>query len=330
MTQGRVLVVEDEPRVAQTLCQVLALPEGGGNQVDSSSSGDAALERLRQEHYDLLITDLRMPGMSGLDLLEQVRRVSPATRSILITAFGSPEIERRAAELAVAAYLTKPFSLRQFVETVHYALNLAPAAPRRLVAFSEHGLRAVQQRMESLRIDVSALGVMLLDQSGQLLTECGHHGDFDTTAFLALLGNAMAAANEVVRLLKDQQAFDLHFHEGQYYEIYAARINDQVFLVILLSKHGSTSRVGMVWLYLRRAISELRELLAKAMMVSGAPGHEDLSAAVNSALDAALDLEPDPPAGEPVQRPDSSEGSTLSDEQARALGLVDLDHRQPD
>ncbi len=320
MTQARVLVVEDEPRVAQTLCQVLALPEGGGNYVESCDSGDAALQRLREAHFDLLVTDLRMPGMTGLELLEQLRQISPTTRTILVTAFGSPEIERRAAQLAVAAYLTKPFSLRQFVETVRYALNLAPTAPRRLVAFSEHGLRAIQQRIESLRIDVGALGVMLLDQSGQLLTECGHRGDFDATAFLALLGNAMAAANEVVRMLKDQEAFDLLFHEGRNYEIYAARINDQMLLAILLGKNENNSRVGMVWLYLRRAISEIRELLTKAMVVSGAPGNEDIRAAVNSALDEALDLEPDSAAGEPTrslrgepaQQPDSSEGSLLN------------------
>ncbi len=332
MTQRRVLVVEDEPSVAQTLCQVLALPQGGEHYVESCNSGDAALGRLRQAHFDLLVTDLRMPDMTGLDLLEQVRHVSPTTRGILITAFGSPEIEQRAYQLAVAAYLTKPFSLRQFIETVRYALNLAPTAPRRLVAFSEHGLCAVQQRIESLRIDVRALGVMLLDQSGQLLTECGQHGDFDNTAFLALLGNAMAATNEVVRMLKDQQAFDLLFHEGRNYEIYAARINDQMLLAILLGRNENHSRVGMVWLYLRRAISEIRELLTKAMVVSGAPGHEDLRAAIDSALDEALNFELEspagestrPPRGEPAQQPDLAEGSLLSYEQAHALGLLDL------
>lgn len=329
MAQERILIVEDEPLVAQTLCRALSLPEGGGNYVESCDSGEAALERVRAAHFDLIITDLHMPGMSGLELLEQVRRLSATTRSILITAFGSPDVEQHAYQLAAAAYLTKPFSMQQFVETVRHALSIDPATPRRLVAFSESGLRAIQQRIESLRVDVSALGALLLDPSGQLLTETGQRGDFDTTAFLALLGNAMAAANEVAHMLKDEKAFDLHFHEGRNYEIYAARINDQVLLALILSRHGSNSRVGIVWLYLRRAIADLRELLNKAMVVSGTPVGEDLRAAVADALDQALDFGeqgpgPEEPAAPPGGAADATpEGGTLlSFDQARALGLV--------
>ena len=110
MENKRVLVVEDESRVAEALCRVLSLPQGGGHQVDYCSSGEAALSRLQETQPDLLITDLRMSGMSGLELLERAHQISPNTRSLLITGFGSPEVEAQVLRLA-NSYLPKPFNL---------------------------------------------------------------------------------------------------------------------------------------------------------------------------------------------------------------------------
>ncbi len=344
MASQRIMIVEDEPHVSETLRRVLSLPDGGGYEVECYGSGEPALARFQEMTFDLVITDLRMPGMSGLELLEQIHKISPGTRSILITAFGTPQVEDRAHRLA-DAFLPKPFKMRSLLETVQQTLNVAPAVSPRLIAFSEDGLRAIQQRMESLRLDLAALGVLLLDQSGQLLTETGRRGDFDTNAFLALLGNAMAAANEVAHMLKDQAAFDLHFHEGGKYEIYTVRISDQVFLCLVLARNGASSRIGMVWLYLRRAITELRELLAHATIAGSTPLDADLRSAVGEALEEAVRLADDlgkPPAttgpGEslgqaanpPVNVPklSTSTGSgeeLLSFEEARERGLVNLD-----
>ena len=111
------------------------MPEGGGYLVETYESGEEALSRFREMHFDLLITDQRMPGMNGLELIGKCREVSPEIRSILITAFGSPEVEDKAFRLAVDAYLTKPFSMRKFVRAVQVALEnrqTAPGAPRPL------------------------------------------------------------------------------------------------------------------------------------------------------------------------------------------------------
>jgi CheY-like chemotaxis protein len=286
MKQQRILIVEDERPLSLTLRRALSKPEGGGHAVECCESGEAALARCQEIPFDLIITDLRMPGMSGLDLLEQMRMISPGTRTILMTGFGTPQIEDRARHLA-DAYLPKPFDLHTFIETVQRALSVSPAVAQRLIAFSEDGLSAIQKRMESLRFDVAALGVLLLDQSGQLLAETGERGDFDTNTFLALLGNAMSAANEVAHMLKDENAFDLHFHEGERYELYTVRITDQVFLCLVLSRHGSSSRIGMVWLYLRRAITDLRGLVSQATIAGSAQLGSDLRSALGEALEEA-------------------------------------------
>jgi DNA-binding NtrC family response regulator len=121
MEQQRILIVEDELHNVMTLCQALLHPMAGGFHVEVCPLADIALKRLRYERFDLIITDLRMPGTSGLELIRHVRQTSPGTRTILITAFGAPEIEDQ-ARLLGAAYLRKPFGLRDLISAVRDAL----------------------------------------------------------------------------------------------------------------------------------------------------------------------------------------------------------------
>ncbi|MDY7079661.1 MAG: HAD hydrolase family protein [Chloroflexota bacterium] len=134
----RILIVEDSLGVARALNQAFSLPQGGGYQVEVSESGEAALERLRDAPFDLLISDLRLPGMDGLELLDHARQIRPKTRSVLITAFGSPQIEERAHHLA-DAYLPKPFRLHEIIRIVRRILS-EPVEPKRsrLAAGDEH------------------------------------------------------------------------------------------------------------------------------------------------------------------------------------------------
>lgn len=374
MPPKRILIVEDETNVANALARALTMLAGAEYAVDQCDSAETALEHLRATSYDLLITDLRMAGMSGLDLLERVPQVNPATRTVLITAYGSPKIEAR-AKLLANAYLPKPFSMKDFIAVVKQALATAPLARPRMIVFSEQGLQTIQERLERLRTDAEAVGAFLFDQSGQLLTQTGQTGEFDGTAFRALLGNTMSAASELDHILQDDEGFDLHFHEGKQYEVYATQISPQVFLALLIERQRNASRIGMVWLYLRRAIAELRTLVKQAHVEDAVTVLDaDLVAGVADALDQALGLDdavsetPTPQAPPPLHRarraefdldaflqanpprrrarktapheeepsktessanvpstPDHDPNTVLSYEEARALGLVNLD-----
>lgn len=122
MKPKRILIIEDELPMAMTLCSVLLHPMSGGHQVDICPLADIALKRLRYEQFDLIVTDLRMPGRSGLELISQVRQTNSRTRFILITGFGSPEIEDQVRGLG-AVYLPKPFSLQEFVAITQRLLS---------------------------------------------------------------------------------------------------------------------------------------------------------------------------------------------------------------
>jgi two-component system response regulator (stage 0 sporulation protein F) len=117
MEQKRILIVEEKLHNVMTLCQALLHPVVGGFQVEVCPIADVALRRLQCGQFDLIITDLRTPGASGLELIRRVHQTSPGTRTMLITAFGSPEIEKQVRALG-ATYLPKPFALQDFVAAV--------------------------------------------------------------------------------------------------------------------------------------------------------------------------------------------------------------------
>ena len=120
MQANRILIADDE----QTLVFFLrrGLTEAGLNcEVDVASSGEDALVKLTFDKYQVLITDLKMPGINGLTLAAVARKLHPAIGIILMTAYGSREVEAEAEQLMVDGYLTKPFQmerLRGLVERI--------------------------------------------------------------------------------------------------------------------------------------------------------------------------------------------------------------------
>ncbi len=105
-----VLVVDDQA-VIRDFCAEIA--GGLGFRVTGSVDGATALEIVEHDHVDIVLTDLKMPGMSGLDLLERVREVSPMTEVVLMTAFGTVPSAVLAMKLGAYDYLTKPFGTQE-------------------------------------------------------------------------------------------------------------------------------------------------------------------------------------------------------------------------
>jgi len=124
MSSKHILIVEDEAYTAVMLLRVLNDHLGEGCQAHICPLADVALFRLQREPFDLIVTDICMPGMSGLELVYQVRQISPQTPILVITAYGSPELMERVQQLG-ADYLLKPFELREFVTTVERILDKA-------------------------------------------------------------------------------------------------------------------------------------------------------------------------------------------------------------
>jgi excisionase family DNA binding protein len=116
----RVLVVDDEASIRDLLAKTLALAE---YDVDVVPDGRSALERMRVNPYDLLIADLKMPGMDGLAVIREAKRYKADLPVIIITGFSSESSAIEAVNLGVAGYLTKPFRVPQVLAAAAKALG---------------------------------------------------------------------------------------------------------------------------------------------------------------------------------------------------------------
>jgi len=116
----RVLVVDDEASIRDLLSKTLALAE---YEVDVAPDGRSALDRMRLYPYDLLIADLKMPGMDGLTVIREAKRYKTDLPVIIITGFSTESSAIEAVNLGVAGYLTKPFRVPQVLAAAAKALG---------------------------------------------------------------------------------------------------------------------------------------------------------------------------------------------------------------
>ena len=119
-TRPRVLVVDDEASIRDLLSKTLALAE---YDVDVAPDGRSALERMRLYPYDLLIADLKMPGMDGLTVIREAKRYKADLPVIIITGVSTESSAIEAVNLGVAGYLTKPFRVPQVLAAAAKALG---------------------------------------------------------------------------------------------------------------------------------------------------------------------------------------------------------------
>jgi YesN/AraC family two-component response regulator len=113
----RILIVDDEEALTFSLYQTfINLPVEC--EVITAASGEEAQERINKYKFDIVITDIAMPGLDGLDLLSRIKLKSPDTRVIIITAYGSDERKEQAYIRGAENYIEKPFDLNQIRDIV--------------------------------------------------------------------------------------------------------------------------------------------------------------------------------------------------------------------
>jgi excisionase family DNA binding protein len=123
--RSRILLVDDEESIRKLLSRMLE----STYDVEVAPDGDAALRLLREPdaHYDLMISDLNMPGMDGLTLIREAQQIDPTLTAIVITGYSTESSAIEALNLGVAGYLTKPFGTAQVLAAAAKALGARPA-----------------------------------------------------------------------------------------------------------------------------------------------------------------------------------------------------------
>ena len=152
----RVLIVDDDPALLQALPETLRLRMGGVT-VETADSAAAALARIAEKEYDAIVTDFKMPGMDGMELLAEIRSRRPDTPTLIITGHGENEVVVRALREGASDFIQKPIDRDYFVGALYRAIRahvVSRQAKDRQVALEAYAQeleRVVEQLEQGLR-----------------------------------------------------------------------------------------------------------------------------------------------------------------------------------
>ncbi|MGB7542469.1 MAG: response regulator transcription factor [Burkholderiales bacterium] len=170
----RVLIVEDDKALADGLLRTL---RQSGYAVDHAGTGELALRACAEEHYDLVVLDISLPGIDGFDVLRQLRRSSQAGSILILTAHDAEADRVRGLDLGADDYVTKPFSLPEFEARVRALIRRSQAVKSPRLHFGGLTIDTVARRAsiegESLDLTPREWAVLeyLLMRVGQVVSK---------------------------------------------------------------------------------------------------------------------------------------------------------------
>ncbi len=205
------------------------------------------------------------------------------------------------------------------------------------LALTVDQIALLTKRLRQLHAEAGAECAFISDREGNILARVGMTVGFDLETLALFVGKWFAAAAEIGWYLGDSAAFDLNYHDGVWYDLYAANIGKYLFLTLIFSKTAQTGKIGMVWVLTRKAVAELLKLVESVVAVARPPeppappetparepSHPEAAPATASAPAPALD-DWERELWQAAEETGSEVFSGLTWEQARQMGLIGAD-----
>ena len=220
MAPPQVLVVDDERASRLSLSEILRLD---GCEVHMAASGEEALQTLANKQIDLMMLDIKMPGMDGMKVLAETRRISPQTVVIMLTAHGTLDTAMQAIEEQVFAYLLKPSAPEVILDKVRRGLarRMESADKEKLLVEIERNLKELRGQIAlppvASKPRVVSGGGILLDFTRHESTVSGKRLHL-TPAEFKLLATMITHADEVIssqRLVREVQGYEVADREAR-------------------------------------------------------------------------------------------------------------------
>lgn len=350
MPLKRILLVEDQQDSSNVLRAGLENLSSEIEVVQVTSAEDA-LRVLEQGRVDLLVADVMLPGISGLELMAHFRYYNPATKVILISGVPDPEIRKNVARAGAEAFFFKPLDLADFLDAVERLFGMAETrlpseldAVRNQMQSDDDTSLQISEQVAELRQRLGALSVALINERGQILARAGALPDeaIETTLMPDLM-NAFFASLRVARFTEAQQPDDLLCYRAPGYHLYLTSL-DASFALLIATKPHKANRLSSLAEESQRAVAKLGPVLARLELAFDAsvrqPAQRELQPAAVVATDPQLEDLLHQAATKPVSHraadkywKSASEeilvhparGGALTYEQARSLGLTPPD-----
>jgi CheY-like chemotaxis protein len=237
MARYQILIVDDQREMRMVLRSGI---EGLGAefQVVDVPSGEEALLEISMEEIDLLVADVRLPGISGLELILRTRAHNPDIKVILITGVADAKTRRQVADAGADAFFLKPVELADFLDAVERCLGLVDSSLPALdvVPESEKPPESVSQRLANLRRELDAFSAVLLDDRGQVLARAGDLPDAgDETAMVPSLMAAFSASTKVAHVLGMKTPQDLFYFGGNKYALFLTHVGQSYAMLVAVN-----------------------------------------------------------------------------------------------
>jgi DNA-binding response OmpR family regulator len=260
----QILVVDDHFEMLEFLRSMLEL-SNHEYQVLGVPSAEEGLLELRRTPFDLLITDVRLPGMSGFELARKVKKLREDIPIIMITGYSSEQGKKEASEVGITRYFKKPLDTDALLATVHTTLYGVETVVgvESVAEVVEMELPAdVRRRLETLRSDTGARQVMLSTLEGQILYEGGAGGTLALSKLAGYIAESMRSSFLLADQLESPEPFSIQYQAGQKYDLYSANVGLNYFVAIFFDAQARRGRLGTIWVFAQRAINDLQTMLA--------------------------------------------------------------------
>jgi CheY-like chemotaxis protein len=262
MTQT-VLIVDDQRDIIRMLKTGLE-SLGHGLEVKGALSGEEALLETRLNQVDLLITDVRLPGMSGLELMAAIRHSNPTLSVVLLTGTTDLKVRQSAAKAGADAFFLKPVPLSTFLETVENILGLGRQVEltqgQNNTALDEHP--TVSRRLAELHHQLGSIAVILINDNGEQVVRSGDLPEGGSeTAWIPAVMAAFSAGQKIGHFLGNHTPNNLQIFHGSKFDLVLTTVGSAYAMLVATSEPMVGERTGRVSAQIQDALVDITDTL---------------------------------------------------------------------
>ena len=261
-----ILIVDDQREVRDVLSSGVQTL-GPEFTVVPVPSGEEAVLELALRDFDLLVTDVRLPGISGLEVLRRVRETRPDLKVILITGILDPVIRRNVVDAGADAFFLKPIDVSDFLDAVERCLGLVdedmPVSNLLQAEDDDIPSENLSERLSALRKELDAFSTILLDENGRIVAQAGELPDNETAEsrlFPDLL-TGFSASIRISRYLGSSRPEVLSYFGGTKYAIFFAPVSLSHALLVAVNAVQMDEQISKTTQSVYKALYDLQTIL---------------------------------------------------------------------
>jgi len=269
MVAKRVIIVDDEMVLGQLL-QAAFSTLGGSIDVNVLPSAEQAASMMKGKDINLLVCDVKLPGISGLDFTRKLKSKLPALKVILVSGMNDPQLKETALSAGADAFFPKPVEMREFLETASRLLGLTTQThPFSLDASIDLHSDLIIDSLINLRQELSAQAVTMMDYNGKIIASAGDFPDegFSTKALPYLLSaiTSLQRVNSEMEVEKPENLFSIR---GNQFDLLISTLSAGYLLLVVTKKTKSPLRLAIAFDAIGSVITDLQAKISQSIEAS--------------------------------------------------------------